>query len=498
MFKVRTKVRYVPPMTKSFKIVTLGCKVNQYESAFLEESLSNAGWHRALRGENADVAVINTCIVTQTAAHQSRQAIRKAVRENPKAMVAAVGCYAQVFPEELNGIQGIGLIADNTVKGKLPELLLDAEGSRRKNIVLKAFESGMPFEFLPIRRFSDRTRAFLKVQDGCQSFCSYCIVPLARGPYRSLYPERVLSMVESLAREGYKEIVLTGIHLGKYGVDLDEKMNLNLLLRALGKRDFPIRIRLSSLEISEIDAELIEMIAFETWICRHFHIPLQSGDDGILKKMKRNYTGGQLVRLIETIYQTVPLAAIGVDIMSGFPGENQGAHENTCSLIKELPVSYLHVFPFSPRPGTAASSFGGQVDPEIIKERAAQLRDLGRKKRQAFYRSCLKKDFMVLPEGWHSKEEKMMKGLTDNYLPVIFPLPEDSGRLVSVQMERVEKDMVVGSTVMRASKKSVPWPNPVSKRYPVTNNPCIREQGTLDDLVKSHQLDTTQKSISQT
>jgi threonylcarbamoyladenosine tRNA methylthiotransferase MtaB len=436
-------------MTKSFKIVTLGCKVNQYESAFLEEALTNAGWHRGAKEENADVAVVNTCIVTQTAAHQSRQAIRKAVRENPNGTVAAVGCYAQVFPEELNGIQGIGLIAGNTVKRQLPELLLNAGESREKNIVLKEFEPGMPFEFLPIRRFSDRTRAFLKVQDGCQSFCSYCIVPLARGPYRSLSPEKVLSIVESLTREGYKEIVLTGIHLGKYGVDLDGKMNLNHLLAAIGKKDFPIRIRLSSLEINEIDAELIEMVASESWLCRHFHIPLQSGDDEILRKMRRNYTGRQFVRLIKTICDSVPLAAVGVDIMSGFPGENPVAQQNTYSLIKDLPVSYLHVFPFSPRSGTAASTFDGQVDPKAIKERAARLRDLGQKKRIAFYRSCLKKDFMVLSEGWHSEEKKMMKGLSDNYLPVLFPSLQDTNQFVSVRMERVVKDMVVGSLNIR-------------------------------------------------
>jgi len=440
-------------MTKSFKIVTLGCKINQYESAFLEEELAYSGWRKTVSGEKADVSVINTCIVTQTASQQSRQAIRKAIRENPNGMVAAVGCYAQVFPEELSEIQGIGLIAGNTAKGQIPELLLNAEGSSQKNIVSKAFESRMPFEFLPIKRFSGRTRAFLKIQDGCQSFCSYCIVPFARGPYRSLPSAKVLSMVESLTKEGYKEIVLTGIHLGKFGVDLDSGENLNRLLAAIGKEKFPVRIRLSSLEISEIDADLIEMVASENWLCRHFHIPLQSGDDGILEKMRRNYTGRHFTGLVEAIHDRIPLAAIGIDIMSGFPGEDSIVHRNTYSLIKDLPVSYLHVFPFSPRPGTAASTFDGQVDPEVIKERAAGLRDLGQNKRAVFYHGCLKKEFMVLPEGSRSEEEKMMKGLSDNYLPVLFPTPGDSSQLVPVRIDRVEKNMAVGSTPQFMKRK---------------------------------------------
>ena len=186
-------------MAKSFKIITLGCRVNQYESAYLSASLTRAGLRRALKGERADIAVINTCIVTQRASRQSRQAIRKAIRENPEGMVAAVGCYAQVLPAELSRIKGIGLIADNRAKGGLPGLLLNAVESKQKTVVLKDFDPKMDFEFLPIKRFPGRTRANLKIPDGCQSFCTYCIVPFARGPYRSLLPSKVLSMVESLA-----------------------------------------------------------------------------------------------------------------------------------------------------------------------------------------------------------------------------------------------------------------------------------------------------------
>jgi len=437
------------PMTNtSFKIITLGCKVNQYESAYLKDTLARAGCHQAVNGERADISVVNTCIVTQKAGHQSRQEIRKAIRENPKGLVAAIGCYAQVFPDELGQIEGIGLIADNTVKGRVPELLLTRVDSRQQRTVLNDFKPGMPFDFLQIKRFPDRTRAYLKIQDGCQSFCSYCIVAFARGPYRSLAPEKVLSMIESLADQGYKEIVLTGIHLGKYGVDLEGEMDLKKLLHAIGEEGFPVRLRLSSIEPNEIDVGLIEMVAAEPWLCRHFHIPLQSGDDGILRRMNRHYNTREFFDLMESIHDRIPLAAIGIDVMAGFPGEDTDAHGNTCALVKDLPVSYLHVFPFSRRPGTAAARFDDQIDPRVIKERAENLRGIGLKKKSSFYHNCLGKEFQVLAERWHSKKNKIMKGLSDNYLPVIFPSSEDTrNQIIPVQTLRVEKNRVRGTII---------------------------------------------------
>ncbi len=432
---------------KSFRIITLGCKVNQYESAYIHEALVSAGWGKKAKGEKADVSIINTCIVTKKASHQSRQEIRRAIRENPEGLVAVTGCYAQVYPDELKGINGINLIAGNTLKGKLPEILLNKIDSEQSHLELKEFDPNAPFEFLPIRHFPDRSRAFLKIQDGCESFCSYCIVPAARGPYRSLSSEIVLSMIESLAKENYREVVLTGIHLGKYGVDLEKGMNLNRLLLTIGREKIPVRIRLSSLEINEIDKELIEMTATEKWICKHFHIPLQSGDNGILKRMKRNYTVRQFIQLVEAIHEKIPLAAIGVDVMSGFPGEDAAAYQRTYALINDLPVSYLHVFPYSVRYGTEAATFDDQVDPGTIKKRALDLRNLGQKKRISFYRSCLKNEFMVLPEGWYSEKKKLMKGTSGNYLPVIFSLQKDTRRILPVFIERLEGNRVIGSSL---------------------------------------------------
>jgi threonylcarbamoyladenosine tRNA methylthiotransferase MtaB len=430
----------------SFKVITLGCKVNQYESAFIKDSLLNAGLVKAERGQKGDVVIINTCIVTQTAAHQSRQAIRKAIRENPYGTVAAVGCYAQAFPEELKGIDGIGLIAGNTAKRQIPGLALNLAETGKNMVISKEFEPEKPFEFLRLTRFPDRTRAYLKVQDGCESFCSYCIVPFARGPYRSLDLERALGTLVDFSQEGYKEVVLTGVHLGKYGIDLKGDINLHILLQKIGKKNLPLRIRLSSIEPDEVNEELIGMAAGEPWLCRHFHIPLQSGDDRILKKMNRKHTSRQFAKLIETIHSRIPEAAIGVDIMTGFPGEDHAAHQNTLALIRELPISYLHVFPFSPRPGTRASRSDDQIYKATIKERAAELRDLGKAKRSAFYKSCLGKDFQVLVEGRCLRDVTMMKGTTDNYLPAQFEASLHSeGRFVTVRMEKAYGNMLTGS-----------------------------------------------------
>lgn len=433
---------------KTFKIVTLGCKVNQYESAFLKDSLLNEGWCNVSKDVIADMTIVNTCIVTQRASYQSRQAIRKALRENPSGKVSAIGCYGQVFPEELSQIEGLHLITGNTEKAQLPKVLHEMMESVGPQIISGDFEQKKDFDFLPIKSFLNRTRSFLKIQDGCESFCSYCIVPYARGPQRSLDPDKVIRMLEKLSVADFKEVVLTGVHLGKYGIDMDGGEDLKGLLKRIGKQGLPIRVRLSSLEPTEIDRELIEMIESEKWICSHFHIPLQSGDNGILEKMNRSYKANEFANLIERIHRRVPLAAIGVDVMAGFPGEDKKAYRNTYALIDALPVSYLHVFPFSPRKGTSAWGFPDRVDQGLIKERAGELRTLGKEKRRIFHRLCLGREFSVLAEGWASDNRDMIKGLSDNYLRVVFPSScLVKNKLVKIRIEEVGQDSVSGKTV---------------------------------------------------
>ena len=444
-------------MPRYFKIITLGCKVNQYESAYIKEKLSEAGFLPAPHNEKAVLIVINTCVVTLSAAGQSRQAIRRAVRENPGSFVVATGCYAQGFPEELSRIDGLALIWGNTDKLELIDHILEKNSHTEKMIEVRPFEERMSFECLPLRRFPDRTRAFLKIQDGCRSFCSYCIVPFTRGPLRSLPPHDVMKLAEALSNEGHKEIVLTGIHLGKYGVDLAGQTDLKKLLKEMIREKFPLRLRLSSLEPNEIDTELLELVAMERQICRHFHIPLQSGDDRILRKMKRHYLTEDCARLINSIRETIPHAAIGVDIMAGFPGEDRDSHRNSCAFLAGLPLSYLHVFPFSPRPGTAAAGFHGKVDRETIKKRTGELRAIGDRKKLDFYQSCLGYTFQTLPEGRQWKSQRVVKGRTDNYIPVVFPSENEvPNQFIEVVLEKVGNGVVTGSPPVLPSKSMGP------------------------------------------
>ncbi len=423
-------------MGKTFKIVTLGCKVNQCESATLREALIKAGWVPAEKSESADLNVVNTCIVTQSASYQSRQAIRRAIRENPSALTAATGCYAQAFPEELSRIEGLDLVAGNALKGRLAEVLRDRAKGMPACLPPGDFRASLSGEILPL---SERTRSFLKIQDGCDSFCSYCIVPFSRGPLRSLDPAKVVALLRSLSEQGYKEVVLTGIHLGKYGVDLSPATALTQLLLLIGREKLPLRIRLSSIEPKEVAPDLIRMAASEEWLCRHFHIPLQSGDKEVLKRMNRNYTPEDYAELVESIRSRIPLAAIGADIMAGFPGEKEEAHLNTYGLVKDLPLSYFHVFPFSPRKGTAAWDFKDKVDDREIKRRAEDLRSLGQKKRETFYRSCVGNTLQVLTQGWDKSHAGLIEGLSDNYLPVLFPFPRElRNEMVPVRIDRIE------------------------------------------------------------
>jgi len=426
-----------------FKIITLGCKVNQCESAFLEQEIEKAGWKKAEKGKPAHLVIVNTCIVTQKASHQSRQEIRRAIKENPEADVIVTGCYAQVYPEELTRIKGIKLIVGNKGKEKIPELV-SRLSCLNNRLLVEAFSKKEPFVCMKTEQFLNRSRAFLKIQDGCESFCSYCIVPYARGPYRSMKIKDVLYSIERLSEKGYREIVLTGIHLGKYGADTGE--SLEELLKEIGKQHYPVRIRLSSIEPNEISDLLIELVAEQEFLCKHFHVPLQSGDNRILKRMNRGYTREQFCEVINKIKEKIPLVGIGTDVMVGFPGEDEQAFKNTLSLVEELPLSYVHVFPYSDRPKTAAFYFKDKVAPETIKKRAKIVRELGEKKREEFLKLCKKKIFVVVIESRY--QNGFLKGITENYIRVVFPCSEEKkGEYLKVRIEEIRKNLVLGKPV---------------------------------------------------
>jgi len=431
-----------------YTVITLGCKVNQYESAGLEESLKSRGWLPVSGEEAADLCIVNTCTVTGKASMQARQAIRRAVRSHPGARVVVTGCYAQTEPDVLADIEGVTAVIGQADKHNIPELLdnavvSDTSGLASRHTDIRRVNT---FDSLPVSGFDHRTRPFLKIQDGCDAFCSYCIVPHARGRSRSLAVEAVLDNLLQLDAGGYREVVLTGIHLGSYGQDHSPPTDLHQILLRIEASDFKGRIRLSSIEPLELTDDIIHLVGRSSKFCRHFHIPLQSGDDHILDRMKRPYTADLFRNRVEQIITRIPDAAIGVDTLIGFPAEDQAAFDNTYQIIRDLPVAYLQVFPFSRRKGTPAHHYPDQVAPDIVKPRCEQMRAIGREKRAAFYRRGIGRTMNVLVESQRDAVTGLLKGFTSNYIPVLLD-GEDSlkEQLVQVTLDGTDdKQFVYG------------------------------------------------------
>ena len=430
---------------KRVAITTLGCKVNQYESSALAGKFEERGYEVVPFAAEADVYVINTCTVTGRSDYQSRQLIRRAARRNPGAIIAVTGCYAQVAPQELEPMPEVTLVAGSAEKMTLPERI-DALAGSRHEIQVGDIGQVKEMDFHAAPAFPGHTRAFLKIQDGCDASCSYCIVPRARGTSRSLPLQDALEEIRSLGRSGYREIVLTGIHMGLYGKDLVPSVRLLDILRVVEEEASVQRLRLSSLEPAEVTDDLIAFAAGSRVLCPHFHIPLQSGDNGILSAMKRNYDRAFFERLIDKIHTNVPRAAIGIDVMTGFPGEDENAFRNTFGLIEALPVTYLHVFPYSKRPGTPAAVMAGQIGGKTKKERAGRLRQLGTRKKEAFARSFVGSEMTVLIEGKEGKGTNSMQGLTDNYLTVRIDRDDPAlvNRIASVLMTGEKDGCLIG------------------------------------------------------
>ncbi len=432
-------------------IATLGCKVNQFESASFLSGFAEHGLEEVPFSNAADIYVINTCAVTAKAGSQSRQLIRRALRANPNARFIVTGCYAQAESEKIREMTDAPLyIIGNADKDQLVSTavaeskngsIMDLESSLHEIATKKEICD------LPVKKFSGRTRAFLKVQDGCNNFCSYCIVPYTRGRSRSLSLEKCIVQAQVLAEQGYRELVLTGIHIGAYGHDLSPRTDLFHLLFELAKHTPDIRYRISSLEPTEITDEILQLIADTENIMPHLHIPLQSGDDNILKKMNRLYTALDSAAIVKKAKKILPEAAIGVDVLVGFPGEDDEAFSNTISLLEKLPITYLHVFPYSKRPGTRAADFPDQLANKIKEERVACLRELDHKKRTKFYSSQIGKVHRMLIEIGNRKSS-FLKGFTDNYVPVIIKASiEDANKVLDVELQRLDDNKVLGRIV---------------------------------------------------
>lgn len=405
-------------------VLTLGCKVNQSESSIIEGNLKKLGYSIVSLSEHPDYTVVNTCAVTSKSDYQSRQLIRRAVRSSTRVIVT--GCYSQLRPNDIRNIGGIFSIVENNKKMSIINMLTD-------NILSTTYS------------YSSRTRPYLKVQEGCNFACTYCIVPLARGKSVSLDVSEVIRQANEFEASGYNEIVLTGIHLGSYGYDLRPRTRLSALLKTLLKKTKIHRIRLSSIEINEVDDELIGILK-EQRICKHIHLPLQSGDDAVLRLMNRRYTSDVYVSTVENIIKNVPDIAIGTDVIVGFPGEGDKEFLNTKELLSSMPIAYMHIFPFSSRPNTLASKMSMQNTPSVKRERFNELNALNIKQKRAFILSQKNKTLDIIIE--EHCPENISSGTSNNYLKVKIPSRMyPKGTLVYVRVSGIEGNILEGEPI---------------------------------------------------
>jgi len=415
-------------MHKRAAITTLGCKLNQFEGEQIRQELERHGYEIVPFGEQADLYVVNSCTVTGKSDRDARRLARQAKHRNPQAVVVVAGCYAEVSPDALRAIPEVDLVLGNAEKLRLAGLLKPEAGPPPGG------EHGCAGPV--VHRFAGHTRAFVKVQEGCNAHCAYCIVPQARGPSRSVPPVHVAEQVERFVGAGHAEVVLIGTHLGQYGADRPQDgLDLAGLVRWLVEVPGLRRLRLSSVEPREVSGSLLELVAHHPRVCRHLHIPLQSGSDSVLARMRRPYDTAFYGELARRIHSLDPQIALGADAMVGFPQETQAESEAGYAFIAALPLSYLHVFRYSPRPGTAAAAMSGQVRPDLKKERSRRLTELSHRQRSAFAERLLGEQLEVVVEGEREPTSGRLTALTDNYLRALVP-GEDAliGRVLRVRL----------------------------------------------------------------
>ncbi len=429
-----------------YRIVTFGCKVNQYDSAGLAQELAGQGWRAAPDGVVPDLILVNTCTVTARADQEARQVIRRLHREFADAPIWVTGCYAQRAPTEVAALPGVRGIFGNKEKLTVTSWLLEAQSGGRPLVRVKGFSPAETFASPCPHRFPGHTRGSLKVQEGCSHACTYCIVPQVRGPSRSLQPDAVEKALLGLAGAGFQEVVLTGVDLGQYGRDLHPPCTLADLLRRLAAGSWPFRLRLSSLEPQEITPELVNALEAFPDLCPHFHLPLQSGADPVLWAMNRPYQAENFREVVRELRRRFPDAALGLDVLVGFPTETTKDLTATYNLISSLPVSYLHVFPFSPRPGTPAAALPRLPDNEV-KARARHLRELGQAKKREFFQRQIGAVVEVLVEG-PARQTGWLKGLSANYLRVMLPGPLAwQNRRLQVLLKEMRGEVLAGEAL---------------------------------------------------
>jgi threonylcarbamoyladenosine tRNA methylthiotransferase MtaB len=395
--------------------------VNFYDTEAIWQLFKNEGYEQVDFESTADVYLINTCTVTNTGDKKSRQIIRRAVRRNPDAVIAVTGCYAQTSPAEIMAIEGVDLVIGTQDREKIMTFVNQIQGDRKPVNAVRNIMKTRDFEELDVPDFSERTRAFLKIQEGCNNFCTFCIIPWSRGLSRSRAPESVLEQAKQLVASGYKEIVLTGIHTGGYGDDM-ENYNLTSLLWDLDKVEGLERIRISSIEASQIDDAMIDVLNRSSKMCRHLHIPLQAGENSVLKRMRRKYTTEEFAAKIKRLHEAMPGVAITTDVIVGFPGETEEMFESGFRFMEELQFAEMHVFPYSKRTGTPAARMDEQVDEEVKNERVHKLIDLSEKMQLQYAKQYVGQVLDVIPERDYKGAPGMglVMGYTDNYIQVVF------------------------------------------------------------------------------
>lgn len=425
---------------------TLGCKVNHYETEAIWQLFKDANYERVEFETNADVFVINTCTVTNTGDKKSRQIIRRAIRQNPDAVVCVTGCYAQTSSAEIMEIPGVDIVVGTQDRHKLLDYIQQFQDERQPINGVGNIMKNRTYEELEVPYFTDRTRASLKIQEGCNNFCTFCIIPWARGLMRSRDPEKVVEQATQLVNSGYKEIVLTGIHTGGYGQDL-KNYNLAQLLRDLDTIEGLERIRISSIEASQLTDEVIDVIGNSNKVVRHLHIPLQSGSDDVLKRMRRKYTMAHFSERLTKLHQALPDLAVTSDVIVGFPGESEDEFQETYDFIVNHHFSELHVFPYSPRIGTPAARMDNQIDEETKNVRVHKLISLSDQLAKEYASKFEDEVLEVIPEEM-GEEPHTLVGYADNYMKVRFE-GDDSliGQIVKVKIVKANYPINEGKAI---------------------------------------------------
>ena len=424
---------------KRVAFLTLGCKVNQYDSDAMRSLFLSRGYTTAEK--DADIYVINTCSVTSVGDKKSRQLIRRIRREHPGAIIAAAGCYAQLSPEEV-AAAGCDVVVGNQNRAHIVDYIEEAAAGRAGNHVVDIMRVA-EFENLTVTpEGEEKTRAFVKVQEGCDNYCTFCIIPYARGRLKSRRPEDAVAEVALLADKGYREIVLTGIHLGNYGVDLRDGTRLSSLVEALLAISGISRIRLGSIESVEVSDELIRILQTERRVCRHLHLPIQSGSDAVLARMHRHYRLAEFKKLIGTLREKIPGLALTTDLIVGFPGETEALFAETLETLRELQFSGIHVFPYSPRTGTPAAGYPDQVSTAVKKERVHRVEELEKEIARVYRQTFLGKTVRVLAEEIRGGR---WEGLSDEYIRVTFDGPGiEKGGLYDVYITALTEEGMEG------------------------------------------------------